>query len=226
MEPLWSHGDHHLVGTEASGDCRPQYRRAGQADRQHAIVRAQPQPQPVPVGVAGELFIGGEGLARGYYQRPELTAERFLPDPFATTAGARLYRTGDLARYQANGELEFLGRLDQQVKVRGHRLELGEIEAALGQHPAVAEAVVIAREQAPGENQLIAYVVTATEVTGPPEQRKEEQAELTSQWQMAWDETYAEGGAPARRRSTWRAGTVAHGSADCGCRCANGWSRR
>ena len=145
----WSHGDHHLVGTEASGDS-PQYRRAGQADRQHAIVRAQPQPQPVPVGVAGELFIGGEGLARGYYRRPELTAERFLPDPIASTAGARLYRTGDLARYQANGELEFLGRLDQQVKVRGHRTELGEIEAALG-NIRPWRSVVIAREQAPGE---------------------------------------------------------------------------
>jgi len=113
--------------------------------------------QPVPVGVAGELYIGGEGLARGYLNRPELTAERFLPNPFSET-GSRLYQTGDLARYQADGAIEFLGRIDNQVKVRGFRIELGDIESALEQHTAIRETTVIAQ----GE-QLVAYVVPQTQ---------------------------------------------------------------
>ncbi|MGC1648068.1 MAG: amino acid adenylation domain-containing protein [Candidatus Sulfotelmatobacter sp.] len=117
--------------------------------------------QPVPVGVPGELLIGGAGVARGYLNRPELTAEKFIADPFQNETGSRLYCTGDLVRYRVDGTLEFLGRIDQQVKMRGFRIELGEIESVLRSHAAVREAVVVMREER--EKQLVAYVVLAGE---------------------------------------------------------------
>ena len=115
--------------------------------------------QPLPAGLPGELWIGGAGVALGYHRRPELTAERFVPDPFAPSGGGRLYRTGDLGRWRHDGRLEHLGRLDHQVKVRGFRIELGEIEVALQAHEQVQQAVVVAREAAPGDLRLVAYVL-------------------------------------------------------------------
>jgi aspartate racemase len=114
--------------------------------------------QPVPLGAPGELCIGGDGLARGYLNHPDLTAQKFVPNPFSNQPGARLYRTGDLARYLADGTVEFLGRMDSQVKILGHRVEPGEVEAALVRHPGVRQAAVVARGERPGEKQLVAYV--------------------------------------------------------------------
>jgi amino acid adenylation domain-containing protein len=116
--------------------------------------------KPTPVGLAGELLIGGAGVGRGYRNQPELTAEKFIRDPFSADSGARVYRTGDLARWLPTGEIEFLGRSDFQVKIRGFRIELGEVESALNAHPQVRQAVVAAREDRPGDKQLVAYVVS------------------------------------------------------------------
>jgi amino acid adenylation domain-containing protein len=116
---------------------------------------------PVPIGVAGEIYIGGRGLARGYLNRPELTQEQFIANPFSAEPGVRLYKTGDRARYLPDGNVEFLGRIDNQIKLRGYRIEPGEIEAALTQHPDVREAVVLDRPAANGDKQLAAYLVAA-----------------------------------------------------------------
>jgi amino acid adenylation domain-containing protein len=115
--------------------------------------------EPVPIGVPGELFIGGQGLARGYLNRPDLTAEKFVCDPYRHGSDVRLFKTGDLARYLSDGNIEYLGRMDEQLKIRGHRIEPGEIEATLREHPVVRQAVVVGREFVPGEIRLVAYVV-------------------------------------------------------------------
>ncbi len=140
--------------------------------------------EPLPIGVAGELHIGGDGLARGYFNQPELTAAKFIPSPFA--ASERLYKTGDLVRRRDDGNIEFLGRIDHQVKVRGYRIELGEIESALLEHPAVENAVVVAREYGPGDKRLAAYVIPSTG-------RGLEVGELGdegSYWEEQWDTLY------------------------------------
>ena len=124
--------------------------------------------QPVPIGVPGELHIAGVCLARGYINHSDLTAEKFIPHPFNSVPGARLYKTGDLARYRADGNIEFLGRRDHQVKIRGFQVEPGEIEVRLKQHPLVREAAVLAREDLPGGKQLAAYIVPREQSAVPP----------------------------------------------------------
>ena len=144
----------------------------------------------LPVGVPGEILIGGAGVARGYLERPELTEERFVPDLFGGST-ARLYRTGDLGQWLPDGALAYLGRLDHQVKIRGHRIEPGEIEAALNRHPSVQQSVVVARPDATGTQQLVAYIVASSQSSAP----------TTAHWGIIWDETYQHG---ASETAGWR----------------------
>jgi amino acid adenylation domain-containing protein/non-ribosomal peptide synthase protein (TIGR01720 family) len=145
--------------------------------------------QPVPIGVVGELYIGGVHLARGYHQRPDLTAERFIPHPFSQLPGARLYKTGDLARYTADGNITFEGRADQQVKLRGFRIELGEIEHSLSQHPAVRDVVVIAHQGNADNKRLVAYVAPNLDYLHTDQQEEMQESEYISEWQTLYEET-------------------------------------
>ncbi len=147
-----------------------------------------------PESVAGEMYVGGDGLARNYLNRPDVTAERFIPHPFSAVPGERLYRTGDLARWIGKDELEYLGRIDQQVKIRGFRIELGEIESVLRQHPALRDALVVAREDQPGDKRLVSYVVPTSRLQDQSDEDLGNQwsEDQVSEWQMIFDETYAQ----------------------------------
>lgn len=157
-----------------------------------------PHLQPVPIGVVGELFIGGVGLARGYRNRPELTAEKFIPSPFdRSQPSTKLYKTGDLARYRPDGNIEFLGRIDHQVKVRGFRIELGEIESLLNRHPGVERSVVVARENpsngsASGDKRLVAYIVPDPTYQGNHDLEPGESQGIQEQWQALWNLAYSQ----------------------------------
>lgn len=148
----------------------------------------------LPAGVPGELWIAGAGVARGYRFRPDLTADRFRPDPFAPESGARMYKTGDRVRRRADGVLEFLGRFDDQLKLRGHRIEPGEIEAALARHGTVREAVVMLREDRPGDQRLVAYVVPEPERARTGAEAARWQSEHVDQWRLMFEENYRQPG--------------------------------
>ncbi len=147
--------------------------------------------QLVPIGVPGELYVGGSGLARGYWQRADITAERFIPHPFSSEPGARLYRTGDLVRCRTWEELEYLGRVDQQVKLRGFRIELGEIESVLHSHPSVRESVVVIREWSSTDKQLVAYIVPAQDARQTTSGAASQNEGQTQDWHMLYHDLRA-----------------------------------
>src|SRR5262249_39035752 len=154
-----------------------------------------------------ELYIGGVGVARGYLNRPELTTERFIGDPFSRRPGARLYRTGDLCRWLPNGMLDYLGRTDHQVKLRGYRVELGGIEATLREHPAVLEAVVLLREETPDDKRLVAYVVADLTRSGSTQESEELSREQVEEWSALYDDLHqnpAPEGDPTLNTTGWK----------------------
>lgn len=147
--------------------------------------------QPVPVGVLGELYVGGCGVARGYARRPAMTAEKFVPDPFASAPGQRLYRTGDLVRWRRDGTLDYLGRVDNQVKIRGHRIEPGEIEAVIASYPGVRSAAVVARKDESGQKILAAYVVPGKRVVDADAASRDQTEARLADWKTLYREVYA-----------------------------------
>jgi len=172
--------------------------RIGRALRSLQVYVRDAAGQLAPVGVDGEMYVGGGGVARGYIGRPELTAERFAPDPFSGRPGARLYRTGDRARWQADGQLEYGGRLDHQVKLRGYRIEPGEIEAVLRQHSGVRDAIVLLRDDTPGERRLVAYVVPEqSAVSSDVQMAREWEQQQVEQWEDVFDRNYAPSAPPS-----------------------------
>ncbi|HEX7333866.1 MAG TPA: amino acid adenylation domain-containing protein [Pyrinomonadaceae bacterium] len=160
---LW----HHVTHVEDNATTIP----IGQPLSNTEVYLLDQNLQPVPVGAHGEIYLGGDGLARCYYNCPDATAEKFVPNPFGDVPGSRLYKTGDLGRFLPNGDIQFVGRIDHQVKVRGFRIELGEIEGVLSAHPDVQECIVLAREDTPGERRLVAYVVSASQALAAGELR-------------------------------------------------------
>ncbi|MFY9557037.1 MAG: AMP-binding protein, partial [Blastocatellia bacterium] len=147
--------------------------------------------QPAPVGVAGEIYVAGVGVGRGYLNDPQRTADVFVPDPLTAEAGSRLYKTGDLGRFLPDGNIEYLGRIDHQVKVRGYRIELGEIESVLSQHPGVQEAVVLAREDKPGDKRLVAYVIQNSQYQILDDDRELNTGQV-ARWEEIYDEVYSQ----------------------------------